>query len=354
MEDKKTIDLAERGKSTLIKPLVSPQDLIEHHKEITNLIGKALKKGQDYGVIPGSGTKPTLLKPGAERIAIAFGVAPLYSIIETEVDHHREVEWKKRKKKWRNAHQGDRHFDWVETTGTARGIYRYVVRCDLQHQVTNKVIGSGIGTCSSMESKYIDRPRDTENTIAKMAQKRALVAAVLSTFGLSDRFTQDLEDIQDNGEKFSPQQKADAESSPAAQLWAKKAKPRGVPAEEWKAWCQEIGIKRDLRSQSAQHMADLEARVDEWISAAAESAEATEAQDAAEDPKLFVDDEMIAWLRSTADASSLDIDGARGLIAFAKSVTGNKSLKSLKHLTRDEFDVVMEAINNQSAERSAE
>src|SRR5690606_10620038 len=65
------------------------------------------------------------------------------------------------------------------------------------------VIGEGVGSCSTMESKYIDRPRDCENTALKMAKKRAYVDATLTTFGLSDQFTQDVEDMEHEAKAFS-------------------------------------------------------------------------------------------------------------------------------------------------------
>ena len=46
-----------------------------------------------------------------------------------------------------------------------------------------------------MENKYVEDPRDRENTVLKMAQKRAFVGVTLNVFGLSDRFTADLEDM---------------------------------------------------------------------------------------------------------------------------------------------------------------
>src|SRR5690606_25684207 len=78
--------------------------------------------------------------------------------------------------------------------GLSLGLYRYVVECRLVHRASGVTVGQGIGSCSSMESKYIDRPRDSENTILKMACKRAYIAATLNTHGLSDQFTQDMED----------------------------------------------------------------------------------------------------------------------------------------------------------------
>ena len=76
----------------------------------------------------------------------------------------------------------------------------------------------------------------------------------------------------------NPQKKADAESSPATQLWARKAMPGGVPPEEWKLWCKELEVGKDRRTQTKKRMAALEEKVDEWIAAHAEPAEARIAQ----------------------------------------------------------------------------
>ncbi len=180
----------QRPEHSLMRPVVSPGHLVEVHKEVATLIANALERGRDYGTIPGAGDKPTLLKPGAERLSIAFGTFPRYSIVASEIDHDRETEWIKRKKKWRN-----REFDgWEEERGSSLGLYRYVVRCELVRRADGAIVGDGLGSASTLESKYIDRPRDCENTVLKMAEKRALVAAVLNAFGLSDRFTQDVED----------------------------------------------------------------------------------------------------------------------------------------------------------------
>lgn len=196
-----------RPDAGMLMPLAAPAQIIQRHDQVTQIIQGALKEGRDYGTIPGTGSKPTLLKPGAEALMIAFGLMPDFEVIAEEVDHDRECAWTKRKKEWLNRHRGDREFRWVEETGFSLGLYRYVVRCRLIHKLTGEVVGSGIGVCSSLESKYIDRPRDCENTVLKMAEKRALVAAVVVTIGLSDRFTQDVEDIAENAEASKAQPK---------------------------------------------------------------------------------------------------------------------------------------------------
>lgn len=204
----------------LVRPAVEPAALVQVHKEVTALIAQCLEKGRDYGAIPGTGDKPTLLKPGAERLAIAFGSFPRYETISEEIDHDREVQWTKRKKVWRNKFKGDREFSWQEESGTSLGVYRYVVRCTLVRREDGAVIAEGIGSCSTMETKYIDRPRDSENTVLKMAQKRALIAAVLNGFGLSDRFTQDVEDTREEPVEETQETEADRQAREEKELAA--------------------------------------------------------------------------------------------------------------------------------------
>lgn len=208
----------ERPRYALLRPVVSPAELIECQKEVHTLIASALENERDYGVIPGT-KKPTLLKPGAERINLAFGVYPRYTVAEREVNHEIEIPWKKRSWKW-GEKRGEKI--WSEESGVSLGLYRYVVRCELVKRTDGEVVGEGIGSASTLESKYIDRPRDLENTVLKMAQKRAFVAATLNAYALSDRFTQDMEDIPSDGdgaaegreEKRPPHSEAKPEPKP--------------------------------------------------------------------------------------------------------------------------------------------
>ena len=188
--------MSEAGEIVLVnnflRPVVKPKELIEYHKTMVEFIKEALVEGTDYGTIPGTKT-PSLYKPGAERLCKSFNVAPKFFVVAKEKEHNAEVVWKKQKKVWRNAHQGDREFKMVEETGTSLGLYAYTIKCRLV--ANGRVIAEGLGSCSTMESKYIDRPRDCENTVLKMAKKRAFVDATLTAFGLSNRFTQDMEDL---------------------------------------------------------------------------------------------------------------------------------------------------------------
>lgn len=146
-----------------------------------------------YGTVPGCGDKPTLLKPGAEKIAATFRLA-IEPIVE-DLSLSDEI--------------------------------RYRVKARVVHQVSGNFLGSGIGEASTNEDKYKWRkavsqaewdattedrkrlkfardytvqqirtnPSDVANTVLKMAKKRALIDAVLTITGASDIFTQDIEDM---------------------------------------------------------------------------------------------------------------------------------------------------------------
>jgi len=113
------------------------------------------------------------------------------------------VPWVKRRKIFEGKGRARQFKGWEEDRGISYGLYRYVVECEIVARELGIVVGSCVGSCSTMESKYVDRPRDSENTVLQMAEKRAHVAATRITFGLSDQFTQDVEDNPEivNGEK---------------------------------------------------------------------------------------------------------------------------------------------------------
>lgn len=207
----------------LLRPVASPEQLLQAHKEAVQLIEKVLEQDKDYGVIPGTGDKPTLLKPGAERLLTAFGCYADSLVLESESLHNHEntfqlKKWTTRTPKppqaeadrlksegvgrWKKDAKGNWEFQDAEVEeGHSLGLYRFVVKCNIVHRESGRIIASGVGSCSSMESKYIRAPRDYENTVLKMAKKRAMVDAVLNAFGLSDRFTQDVEEFVDHSQE---------------------------------------------------------------------------------------------------------------------------------------------------------
>ena len=185
-----------RPHMALIHPVLDAAGVMQVHDAIAKLVKETLVDGKDFGIIPGT-NKPSLYKSGAERLCVGFGLVDTYDIVATEVDHHFENYWEKRKKD-----------GTVYKSGTALGLYSYTVKCFLRRREDNVFVSEGVGYCTSLETKYCDRPRDVANTILKMAKKRAKVDATLSGLGLSDRFTQDTEDQDrdtedENGQRTS-------------------------------------------------------------------------------------------------------------------------------------------------------
>jgi hypothetical protein len=192
-----TVEPGSRAPLGLLKLVAEPPALLAHQEEMRNLVMDILTEGRDYGRIPGI-DRPVLFKPGAERVTLSFGCFSRFRIVEVEADHDRPVQWRKRKREWDPEIRGK--FTWSEEIGESIGLYRYVIECEIVHRETGLIIGSCLGVCSTMETRYVDRPREMENTIAKMAEKRAHVGAALNAFGLSEQFTQD---VDENPEVFT-------------------------------------------------------------------------------------------------------------------------------------------------------
>lgn len=173
-------------------------DIKSHVNVIKQVLDEVMVKDTHYGVIPGCGNKPALLKAGAEKILATFMLAAEFVIDDLSTE--------------------DNKF--------------YRVHARLSHQRTKTFMGSGIGECSSLESKYAWRAAvcDEEfecspenlrrvhfkkgwqgkpaekinqvrqdmyslsNTILKMSKKRALIDAVMNVTACSDIFVQDLDE----------------------------------------------------------------------------------------------------------------------------------------------------------------
>lgn len=212
-------------------------------EELQAFVRDYMVPGEDYGVIPGT-DKPTLKKPGAEKLCDVYGLQRLFEIVE-------RVE------------------DWD------RPLFHYVVRADLIHAASGKLIAQGLGAANSMEDRYRwrwvwaneipphlsreglvwktvntkrgeakkyripnDDPYTLVNTLIKMAKKRALVDAVLSATRSSGIFTQDLEDLADAGmdedEEERPTRHQPAPRQPQGRYGNgnRRASAQGAPAQE--------------------------------------------------------------------------------------------------------------------------
>lgn len=179
-------------------------DTVQKIRTLQSTLKNILTENHDYGKIPGCGEKPTLLKPGAEKILMAMGITATYEPLEkTE------------------------NFDGL-------GFFAYTFKCILDKNGIK--ITEGVGHANSKEKKWAyeyvyekDLPEGTDknllkkkkiesksgtfykyevdadacskaNTILKMAKKRAQIDAVLSVASLSEIFTQDFDDLPQDEE----------------------------------------------------------------------------------------------------------------------------------------------------------
>ncbi len=217
-------DLVVMPTATLM-PVMSIQQAAERHNMLVEYTKSVMVRDQDFGVIPGV-SKPCLYKAGAEKLLSLFGFSPSFSLIE-------RVE------------------DWTGKDHGGEPFFYYFYKCQLLRG--GEILGEGDGSCNSWEKKYRYRNGDRKcpqcgkptiivgkqeygggficfgkkggcgakfgskdtsitgqdtgqvpnpdiaeqvNTLQKMAQKRALVAAVLIACNASAFYTQDVEDMQ--------------------------------------------------------------------------------------------------------------------------------------------------------------
>ena len=157
-------------------------DSMNKINQFQQVIQGALVEGHDYGAAFFGSKKPSLLKPGAEKILMLLGIASEYEIMEKIQDYD-------------------------------EGFFAYTVRCVLTKG--GQVVTEGLGHCNSKEKKYESDKQDKYmlgNTCLKMAKKRAQVDAALTVGSLSNIFTQDLEDMVqfDNSERVDTMSYEDA------------------------------------------------------------------------------------------------------------------------------------------------
>lgn len=191
----------------------------DRYEMLSSFVNQHMTPKVDYGIVPGTNDKATLFKPGAEKLCRLFRLNCNISLVYSVEDFSGEL------------HNGEPLF-----------YYRY--KCELNHQ--GQLVATCEGSCNSWEKKYRYReqkPRcpkceetairrgqsefycwakiggcgakfpltfeaiasqktgvtvnteifDQINTIQKMAQKRALVGAVLVATAASEFFSQDLE-----------------------------------------------------------------------------------------------------------------------------------------------------------------
>lgn len=178
-------------------PIMSVAEMTARINAIQTVTRSKMIENVHYGVIPGT-KKPTLYKAGSEMLLTMFQIGATVDVLDLSTP------------------------DRIKYRVTVTGV----------HTPTGRAIGQGIGECSSGEEKYKWRnavcdeeydatpenmrrikwsrgqggstyqskqirttPDDLGNTVLKMAKKRAQIDMTLTALGVSDLFSQDIEDL---------------------------------------------------------------------------------------------------------------------------------------------------------------
>lgn len=146
-----------------------PQTDLERTKDyfarLDEFIRNCLVNDVDFGRY-GTAKKPSLLQPGADKLMHWLQLHATYPVITPT-------------ERWEDAPP----------------LLSYIVQCRLL-TINDECAGEAYGSCNSRENQYKSQNvYQIANTLVKMAQKRARVAAVVMVAGVSQHFTQDMEDV---------------------------------------------------------------------------------------------------------------------------------------------------------------
>lgn len=231
---------------------------------------KALKQDFDYGIIPGT-NKPTLLKPGAEKILGTLGITSEYEIVEKIQDYDRGVfAFTVKCVLSKNGYKITEGFGHCNTK---EGKYRW-------RWVTEKKLPEGTITDGLIKRKktgkfgdYIeyqlenDDPYTLTNTCLKMAKKRAQIDATLTVASLSEIFTQDIEDMDLEGNIGSGYNPENAEPANMICTFGKhKGQTLGQILQEDKGyieWLAKEGQNQKLKNAAKQLLAKTKKEADQ-------------------------------------------------------------------------------------------
>jgi hypothetical protein len=178
--------------------VLSIRELQTRMQTILDVMANVLEEGKDYGRIPGT-DKPTLYKPGAEKLCLTFQLAPSDPRVE---DLSTEDENRYRLRVPLEGPDGRVVAVGIGAASTNEEKYRWrKVVCEEEwaeappSQRREKWF-KGRGSDKPWKGKQVrTSPADVDNTVLKMAHKRAFIHACLLATGASSVFNQDLEDF---------------------------------------------------------------------------------------------------------------------------------------------------------------
>ena len=215
-----------------MKPLTAA--MIKAQVQLIQEVMKAvMEKDVHYGIIPGT-PKPTLYKPGAEKLLATFHIGADPSASVEDLSSYDEIRYRVAVKGFRQA-TGDLLGVGIGECSSSEEKYKWRKPvCDAEFDETpteRKRIAWKKGSQGPYQQKQIRmNPSDVANTILKMAKKRALVDMCLTITAASDIFDQDLEDLPEGmevGTNGKPPLKEPQKKQTEAPKGDQKEKPKG-------------------------------------------------------------------------------------------------------------------------------
>jgi hypothetical protein len=261
---------------------------IENYNQFQTFVKDLLKPDLDYGVIPGTG-KPSLYKPGAEKLRFVYAIGVEFEATESVVDYERLIvdysyRCTARSKTGQilaqcegncNSMEAKFGYVWKLESDLPEGINKSKLltkvgskESELDFAIQKAETGGQYGkpaeywkkwkdAIASGAAKHITRTSrggkvmdawelgdaqtvyrcpdpdimGKKNTIMKMAQKRAFVGAILIATGASEYFTQDIEDMDLKGDGMIY---SDHHATPDSKPDYKKASVSDLPFEDVK------------------------------------------------------------------------------------------------------------------------
>src|SRR5262249_943891 len=237
-------------------PVLAIEQAVERYQLLVQVTQKLLKEGLDYGTFPGV-EKPSLWKPGAEKLATFFGLSVITKRIESTMDWtgkefgepffhfiyqcsvYRDDKLVVQTEAEANSFEPKHRWRWVTEMEIPRGLSAGLLKVketnieEFAFAVEKAETGGKYGkpatywemwrdAIASGDAERIEKatksgkmysawrlssclyrvPNEDAaglvNTLVKMGQKRAIVGSVLIAVNGSEFFTQDLEDIRDD------------------------------------------------------------------------------------------------------------------------------------------------------------
>lgn len=212
--DSKGMTMRSVSTSAAMQSHLSPaMELVEMQKEMAEIkkfISSQLVEDTDYGIIPGTGNKKTLFKPGAEKMANFFGLREEFEDIDVIEDFEKPFfRYRKRCKLYRifrdpetkqihkvyfgmgegeaNSYESKWRYRWFYENQIPQGM-------DKKEMPTKRRFNYKKKSWDTQYRADNDEIHSQVNTIIKMANKRCYLDAVLRATRTSEWFTQDMDD----------------------------------------------------------------------------------------------------------------------------------------------------------------